>query len=252
MEKQKAATQLFQEQVAVPMEGYAAEEAEDDGVLSSNEIDSLLQSVSPGGGPAGPPNPPAPAPAPRKPQRKISFSNIKTSEELQLEKDPIRIRETGRWLWKRVIVPPNAYVVQTRINRAKPVSIGLGKSFRYRPKTDAYLIVPAALQTIGVVANCISREKQGINVLAYVQWQIDDFAKAFKRLDFSDRSDPLSIVNAQLREQAEAAIKDKIATMSVEEVLTDKAPIIEELTLRLREVTEGRLSGGAEDSTLES
>ena len=106
----------------------------------------------------------------------------------------------------RIIVPPNAYVVHTRINRDKPVTIGLGKSFKYKQKTDSYLVVPAALQTIGVVANCISREKQGINVLAYVQWQIDDFAVAFKRLDFSDRRDPLAIVNAQLREQAEVGV----------------------------------------------
>ena len=49
---------------------------------------------------------------------------------------------------------------------------------------------------------------------------------------FGLRRAALGIVNAQLREQAEAAIKDKIATMSVEDVLTDKAPIIEELTAR--------------------
>src|SRR5438105_5451240 len=98
------------------------------------------------------------------------------------------------------------------------------------------------MQTIGIVANGISREKQGVNVLAYVQWQIDNFAVAYRKLDFSDSRDPLGIVNAQLREQAEAAIKDKIATMSVEEVLTDKEPIIEELTSRLKTVSEGRNS----------
>ena len=120
-----------------------------------------------------------------------------------------------------------------------PVTIGLGLSFRYNPYTDAYMVVPAAMQTIGVVANCISKEKQGINVLAYVQWQIDDFSLAYRKLDFSDMLDPLGIVNAQLREQAEAAIKDKISTMSVEDVLTDKAPIIKELTTRLKMVAEG-------------
>ncbi|MBN1887544.1 MAG: hypothetical protein JW850_06125, partial [Thermoflexales bacterium] len=67
---------------------------------------------------------------------------------------------------------------------------------------------------------------------------------AYRKLDFSDLRDPLGIVNAQLREQAEAAIKDKIATMSIEEVLTDKEPIIEELTTRLKTVAEGRTSGG--------
>jgi myosin heavy subunit len=119
----------------------------------------------------------------------------------------------------------------------------LGLSFRYNPRTDAYLVVPAAIQTIGVVANCISQEKQGINILAYVQWQIDDFSVAYRKLDFSDSREPLSIVSAQLREQTEAAIKDKIATMSVEEVLTDKEPIIEELTTRLKTVAEGRNQG---------
>jgi flotillin len=170
----------------------------------------------------------------------IPQSGLKTSEELQLEKEPIRVRETGFWPFQRVIVPPNVYVVHTRIGRAQPVTIGLGLSFRYDRNTDSYLVVPAAMQTIGVVANSITKEKQGINILAYVQWQINDFAVAYRKLDFSDTRDPLGIVNAQLREQAEAAIKDKIATMSVEDVLTDKEPIIEELTTRLKAVAEGR------------
>ncbi|NJL59631.1 MAG: hypothetical protein HC887_08285 [Desulfobacteraceae bacterium] len=156
---------------------------------------------------------------------RVLINRVKSSEELQMEKEPLKVRETGFWLWKNVIVPPNAYVVHTRIGRKEPITIGLGVSFRYNPYKDAYLVVPAAMQTIGVVANCITQEKQGINILAYLQWQIDDFSVAYRKLDFSDPRDPLGIVNAQLSEQAEAAIKDKISTMSVEEVLTDKAPI---------------------------
>jgi flotillin len=167
-------------------------------------------------------------------------TGIKSSEELQLEKEAIKVRITGSLFWKRVIVPPNVYVVHTRINKKEPIHIGLGVSFRYNSYTDSYIVVPAAMQTIGVVANCISKEKQGINVLAYVQWQIDNFAIAYKKLDITNSNDPLGIVNAQLREQAEAAIKDKIATMSVEEVLTDKALVIEELTTRLSSVAEGK------------
>ncbi|GAB5491198.1 MAG: hypothetical protein Phog2KO_14130 [Phototrophicaceae bacterium] len=188
-------------------------------------------------------------PSPQAPKQRAESASLpalyafKTSEELQLEKEPLQVRETGFLFWKRIIVPPNAYVVHTRAGRKDPVTLGMGISFPYKPRTDAYLIVPAAMQTIGVVANCISKEKQGINVLAYVQWQISDFAVAYRKLDFSDAVEPLGIVNAQLREQADAAIKDKIATMSVEEVLTDKAPIIEELTRRLSEVTEGRVRG---------
>jgi len=174
------------------------------------------------------------------PSQASPMSNLVTSEELQLEKEPIKVRETGFWRWKRIIVPPNAYVVHTRLGRGAPVTIGLGTSFRYNPNTDAYLVVPAAMQTIGIVARSITQEKQGINILAYLQWQISDFSIAYRKLDLSDSRDPLGIVNAQLREQAEAAIKDKIATMTVEAVLTDKAPIIEELTKRLKAVTEGR------------
>ncbi len=182
-----------------------------------------------------PPAAPTPSPSNQMPQ-----SSLVTSEELQLEKEPIKVRETGFWRWKRVIVPPNAYVIHTRLGRDAPVTVGLGKSFRYNPNTDAYLVVPAAMQTIGIVARCITKEKQGLNILAYLQWQISDFSIAYKRLDVSDSRDPLGIVNAQLSEQAEAAIKDKIATMSVEEVLTDKAPVIEELTKRLEAVTAER------------
>src|SRR5208282_2724708 len=88
----------------------------------------------------------------------------------------------------------------------------------------------------------ICTERQGILVQAYVQWIVDDVGTAYKKLDFSDAEDPMRVVNVQLREQAEAAIKDKVATLAINEVLADKQPIIEELTTRLRTVAEG--SGG--------
>ena len=153
------------------------------------------------------------------------------------------VRITGWWRWKNVIVPPNAYVVHSRRGREKPVTIGLGKSFRFDPITDAFLVVPSAMQTIVIQANSICRERQGILVQAYVQWIIDDFEVAYRKLDFSDADDPMKIVNVQLREQAEAAIKDKVATLSIDDVLADKQPIIEELTARLRAVAEGSGDG---------
>ncbi len=149
------------------------------------------------------------------------------------------VRVTGFWRWKNVIVPPNAYVVHTRRGRPHPLHIGLGVSFRFDPMTDAFLVVPAAMQTIIIQANCVCRERQGVLVQAYVQWLIDDFETAYQRLDLSDPDEPMRVVNVQLREQAEAAIKDKVATMSIDDVLADKQPIIEELTTRLRHVAEG-------------
>lgn len=151
----------------------------------------------------------------------------------------VETRRTGMLWWRSVVVPPNAYVVHTRRGHAEPITIGLGKSFRYNPRTDAYLAVPAALQTIVINARCICRERQGLLVQAYVQWTIDDFATAYRKLDFSDPYDPMQVVNVQLQEQAEATIKDTVATMSIDAVLDDKQPIIEELTRRLRAVTEG-------------
>ena len=152
---------------------------------------------------------------------------------------PVETRITGFWRWKTVIVPPNAHVVHTRRGRPKPLHIGLGTSFRYNPATDAFLVVPGTMQTILINAQCICRELQGLVVQGYVQWIVDDFATAYQKLDFSDTDDPMRVVNVQLREQAEAAIKDKVATMSIDDVLSDKQPIIEELTARLRAVAEG-------------
>lgn len=153
------------------------------------------------------------------------------------------VRITGFWRWKNVIVPPHCYVVHTRRGYAEPLHIGLGVSFRYNPMTDAFLAVPAAMQTIIIQANCICRERQGVVVQGYVQWIIDDFATAYRKLDLTDPDEPMRVVNVQLREQAEAAIKDKVATMSIDEVLADKQPIIEELTARLRHVAEGEGNG---------
>jgi len=239
--KHAAAAEVFAQQNIMPRSESAIADADDELSEDGERPGRFLRRSS------APPPPPSPAPqsaeSPPGSENLPALYAFKTSEELQLEKEPLQVRETGFLLWKRIIVPPNAYVVHTRAGRNDPITLGLGLSFGYNPRTDAYLVVPAAMQTIGVVSNCISREKQGINVLAYVQWQISDFSIAYRKLDFSDKADPLGIVNAQLREQADAAIKDKIATMSVEDVLTDKAPIIEELTRRLSEVTEGRVRG---------
>jgi hypothetical protein len=155
----------------------------------------------------------------------------------------IDYRITGWWRWKTVIVPPNVYVVHTRRGCPEPVTLGLGTSFRFDPATDAFLLIPASMQTIAINAKCIAAERQGLLVQAYVQWIIDDLATAYRRLDFSDATDPMRVVNVQLREQAEAVIKDKVATMSIDQVLTDKLPIIEELTQRLRLLAEGTVTG---------
>ncbi|MFT3713273.1 MAG: SPFH domain-containing protein [Archangium sp.] len=156
----------------------------------------------------------------------------------------VEVRITGWWRWKTVVVPPNAYVVHTRRGIADPLHIGMGVSFPYNPYTDAFLTVPGAMQTILINARCICRERQGVLVQGYVQWIIQDIATAYKKLDFSDVEDPMRVVNLQLKEQAEAAIKDKVATMTMDSVLDDKQPIIEELTARLRSVAEG--AGGTD------
>ncbi|MBL8916155.1 MAG: hypothetical protein JNM17_35975 [Archangium sp.] len=156
----------------------------------------------------------------------------------------VEVRITGWWRWKTVVVPPNAYVVHTRRGVAEPLHLGLGVSFPYNPYTDAFLVVPGAMQTILINARCICRERQGVLVQGYVQWIVQDIGTAYKKLDFSDVEDPMRVVNLQLKEQAEAAIKDKVATMSMDSVLDDKQPIIEELTARLRSVAEG--AGGTD------
>jgi hypothetical protein len=151
----------------------------------------------------------------------------------------VDVRVTGFWRWKTVLVPPNAFVVHTRRGHAEPLHVGLGTSFRFRPATDSYQVVPGAMQTILISAYCICKELQGLLIQAYVQWIIQDFGTAYRKLDFSDAEDPMRLVNLQLKEQAEAAIKDTVSTMGVHEVLSDKQPIVEELTARLRGVAEG-------------
>ncbi|MCB9643295.1 MAG: hypothetical protein H6728_09490 [Myxococcales bacterium] len=176
-----------------------------------------------------------------------SMSNLYLQEVLEHKEDhitpPIDVRITGMGPFKRVVVPPNVYVVHTRQGYEKPLHIGLGISFRYNPYKDAFLVIPSTMQTILINARSICKERQGILVQAYVQWIIDDIETAYRRLDFSNQLDPTATVREQLREQAEATIKDKVSTMSIDEVLSDKRSIMVEMTNRLREVAEGSDSG---------
>ena len=198
----------------------------------------------------------APAPAMRQARGRsdtgeIQLAQIEGAIRAQAAGQPpsnaVEVRVTGFGPWKTVIVPPNAYVVHTRRGHTEPLHLGLGVSFRFNPYVDSYLAVPGAMQTIVINAHSICKELQGLLVQGYVQWIIQDFGTAYKKLDFGDAEDPMRLVNLQLREQAEAAIKDKVATMSIDDVLSDKQPIIEELTARLRHVAEGE---GASDKGL--
>jgi len=184
------------------------------------------------------------APMPARAQTAHPAAGGGAERELSTGSSAVDVRITGFWRWKTVVVPPNVHVVHTRRGVAEPLHMGMGVSFPYNPYTDAFLVVPAAMQTILINARCICRERQGILVQAYVQWIIQDIGTAYKKLDFSDTDDPMRVVNLQLKEQAEAAIKDKVATMSIDAILDDKQPIIEELTARLRSVAEG--AGGTD------
>lgn len=199
----------------------------------------------------------APAPAAAHPPARAATAKLARFNELAAVEDgnalpgaiaarAIDYRITGFWRWRTVVVPPNVYVVHTRRGYADPITLGLGTSFRFDPRTDAFLLIPASMQTLAINAKCITCERQGVLVQAYVQWIVEDLATAYRRLDFSDVTDPMRVVNVQLREQAEAVIKDKVATMSIDQVLTDKLPIIEELTQRLRLLAEGTATGQGE------
>jgi len=188
--------------------------------------------------------PPVASPPPGRLRRKEAIFDLARGESVGAPSPrAIDYRITGFWRWKTVVVPPNVYVVHTRRGHVEPITLGMGTSFPFDPATDAFLLIPASMQTIAINAKCITSERQGVLVQAYVQWIIDDLATAYRRLDFSDSLDPMRIVNVQLREQAEAVIKDKVATMSIDQVLTDKLPIIEELTQRLRLLAEGTSTG---------
>jgi hypothetical protein len=200
-------------------------------------------------------NAPAPAmlPPPRAPGTSFAFPAGPVEQSADLRASAVagaaagvNYRITGFWRWQTVVVPPNMHVVHTRRGHPEPLDVGLGASFRYDPTRDAFLIIPAAVQTLLINARCISLERQGILVQAYVQWIVADVRTAYRTLDFSDPHDPMRVVNVQLREQAEAAIKDKVATMAIDAILSDKQPIIEELTHRLRAVAEGGREGSAD------
>ena len=141
-------------------------------------------------------------------RKRSSIAPSMAMARVTAETPAVPTRMTGMLWWRSVVVPPNAYVVHTRRGQAEPVTIGLGKSFRFNPRTDAYLAVPSAPQTLVINARCICKERQGLLVQAYLQWTIDDFATAYRTLDFSDPVDPMQVVNVQLQEQAEATIKD--------------------------------------------
>src|SRR5687768_976394 len=126
------------------------------------------------------------APAPVQAQANVAPGGPTRGRDRQQASQPapnaVEVRVTGFGRWKTVIVPPNAFVVHTRRGRSEPLHVGLGVSFRYNPATDSYLVVPGAMQTILINAYCICKELQGVVVQAYVQWIVQDFATAYRKL----------------------------------------------------------------------
>jgi flotillin len=139
--------------------------------------------------------------------------------------------------WQTIIVSPSTWIVHMRKGHTNPLTVSLGTSITFYPRTDSFLVAPSTVQTLMINATTITKEKQGCLVQAYLQYVIQDFSLCYKKVDISDLREPFKIINIQLEEQAISIIKDKVSVMSIDEILTDKRSIIEELTSLLQAVT---------------
>src|SRR5438477_5794130 len=100
-QKRKAAANVFMEQQQLD---EAPDGAQAPAFHAAPPSVGIPQQQAPGGG-VSPPSPAMGMPArpepPRPMRSRVPQDGLKTSEELQLEKEPIRIRETGLWFWRR-------------------------------------------------------------------------------------------------------------------------------------------------------
>ena len=108
--KRRAAASIFNEQQMKQMEEEALDEEytpEEEPMVQTNE-DALLSGMGAGDGleveqVAGTMPKLKPMKKTQKRQKTPIINLLKSSEEMQLEKEPIQIRITGRWFWQRAV-----------------------------------------------------------------------------------------------------------------------------------------------------
>lgn len=108
---------------------------------------------------------------------------------------------------------------------------GRGVSFFKLPFIDRYYLIPAAAQSVSFAADQITAENQGVEVAGFAVWKVGDPEKASARFDFTDRDTALDVIDGNIKNVVESAIRHQVANMTMEEVLRKRGTII----LRLKE-----------------
>ena len=140
---------------------------------------------------------------------------------------------------------PSDFVIRIRKGRIVSQERGLGFfGFLW----DQYCIVPSAVSTISFSADQITKENQGIQVDGFAIWKIVQPEKTYLNFDFDLQEEALEKINEYLKEVVTSAIRHKVATMSIEEVLRKRGTIILQLKQELAYISE---QWGLEIETIE-
>lgn len=112
-----------------------------------------------------------------------------------------------------------------------PTPPGTGVSFFKLPVIDRYYLIPASAQSVSFAADQITAENQGVEVAGFAVWKVGDPEKAGASFDFTDRDTALDVIDGNIKNVVESAIRHQVANMTMEDVLRKRGTII----LRLKE-----------------
>jgi hypothetical protein len=135
-----------------------------------------------------------------------------------------------------VAASPAEYLVLQRRGRLR--FPGRGAAAWVVPGLDRAYLIPSTVQSAAFLADQITVENQGVEIGGFALWSVTDPARAIEAVDFNDPAVGLERLGEQLRAVLEAAIRREVANLTLEQVLRQRAAMIDLLGDELSAIAE--------------
>ena len=125
------------------------------------------------------------------------------------------------------MVSPQDFVVHTR--RGKPKTRGFGKSFRYKPATDEYIIIPIVSQRMDFNIELTSLDNLDFQVSGFTQWQVVSPGKILEQVKFQVGENTLQEASEWLRDLLEVSIRRQLSTINLTKIFYNKNTLMKQI-----------------------
>lgn len=131
---------------------------------------------------------------------------------------------------------PAEFLIHQRLG--KTLFAGRDRAAFILPLIDRFYLIPSSVHSVAFKADQITAENQGVEIEGFAIWNIARPKQAVEAMDFTDPDAAIANISTHLREVVEAAVRNELANLTLEDALRERGKIIERMKNELADVAQ--------------